>query len=67
MEEITSVEKSELTEKILQNIDEVMESDPEVYTEIKGAIQENIDAGKDPYYGVPWWLIRWLIKHLPKK
>ena len=66
MEPLTEEEKAELTTLLSDDIDRDMEEDPELYGEVRDEFDAACAAG-DPWYGVPLWLLKWLLKHLPKK
>jgi len=62
MEPLTEQELAELNENFLAELDRNIEAD-ESFIEIK----EEFLSAPDPWYGVPLWLLKWLLKHLPKK
>jgi len=64
MEPLTIDEKALLTDLFTEDVAAVFEEDPDLYAEIQDAFDA---ASPDPWYGVPLWLLKWLLKHLPKK
>ena len=63
MNPLTDQEKLDLKERFENSVNADIEAGDQEAKEIL----EEFNSIPDPWYGVPLWLLRWLMKHLPKK
>jgi len=66
LEPLTTEELAELNEKALAELDRSIEED-EAYIPIKEDFLAAMETDAGPWYGVPLWLLKKLLKYLPKK